>query len=246
MADKTVAWDKLLIGLLAAVNPVVVIVVGHFLQNAIAENTTQINNLKTAAETQSIQLQQNVDKAKVIKDWVGDLAGDNALRRDLAIQALVLTLPDVGPSIQAIVIRSSQGKPDQKGAERAVQDALGATRDRLVADLFSDVRPTRLTALLSLQKGWLTDTEMADLVLARGNQEIRVRQAKYKDSPADDERNPSDESAGLYNAVSYFGAFRDLSDPALKKKIREFLVVVQTVGSRDTRALAAATMAKFN
>lgn len=98
------AWPRV-ITLIAALNPVVLLVVGWFLNSGIeqnrlklAENSSKLADLKTSAETATIVLGQRVDKVAVIREFLNDLSGPDERRRRLAIEAIVIALPDEAAS----------------------------------------------------------------------------------------------------------------------------------------------------
>ena len=91
--SESVFWPRLLT-FLPAINPVLLLVVGAVLNSGIdsakvkiEENKSEIQNLKTAAETSSINARIQVDKVKVIADFLGELAGSNETRRQIAIHS---------------------------------------------------------------------------------------------------------------------------------------------------------------
>ena len=143
------------LNVISALNPVLLLVVGYFLNTSLEhtraevsatkqkleENSAQLANLKLAAETSSIALQQRVDKVKVISDFLKELTSDDDRRRSLAIEAIFIALPDEATRLVKVVERfaNASGAVDQKDAATA-KDALAGVRTKLVADMFSDVR----------------------------------------------------------------------------------------------------------
>jgi hypothetical protein len=75
-----IVFSPRLLAVLAAINPVLLLAVGFVLNRGIdsaklkiEQNQAQIQDLKTAAETSSINARIQVDKVKVIQDFLHDL-----------------------------------------------------------------------------------------------------------------------------------------------------------------------------
>lgn len=159
-------WEKAPT-LVMALNPVLLLVIGYFLNSGIErtkaqieitkarieENSQRLLDLKTSEETSTIALHERVDKVKVISDFLNDLSGTDERRRKLAIEAILIALPDEGARLVKVIEQTSEsGGQERKGDVVAAQDALKATRLRLVADTFSKEQPVRLNALGTLER----------------------------------------------------------------------------------------------
>ncbi len=103
MSDKSSnggTWTRVSV-LISALNPILLLVIGFYLNRGIegtklqiAENSARLSDLKTAAEASAITTQTRMDKVKVISDFINDLTGPDERRRQLAIEAIVIALPD--------------------------------------------------------------------------------------------------------------------------------------------------------
>jgi len=227
------------LGVIAALNPILVLVVGFYLNRQVSENSKQISDLKSATEINALSLQQQIDKSKVISTFLDDLVGPDGLRKKLAIEAILIVMPEEGVRFVKVV------EKDDTAAAPQIKAAINSRSARLVEDLFSTVQAQRLAALTSLRRNFLDDPVTLDLLATRGLEEVKARQAQHdKDS---DQVEDSGATAGLYNAVAFFGGARAPSDDAnLRSHVREFLVKVQLVGSPMTKALAVSTLSRFN
>lgn len=252
MSEKQSSGSAWVPGAIAALNPLLLLVVGYVLnlgiqenKNELERNTAQIAALKADAEIASIKLQQRVEKAKVITAFFADLAGADDRRRKLAIQAILIALPEEAPKVVMVIESFEKDTGTGQGKDAIVaRDALEGVRAKLVEDLFSNVRAVRLEALTALRGGWLDDRRLVDLLLNKAtadlNEQIKVRKE------AASKRTPFDEATpGLYNIVAFLSSVRVPSDPDQKKRIRQFLLAIPEGGSKDTRALAAQTIARF-
>jgi len=244
-----------LVSVLAALNPLLLLVVGYFLNSGIQKTkdelertTAQIANLKTDAEIASIHLQQRVEKVKVISGFFADLSGADDRRRKLAIQAILIALPEEAPKVLMVIesfekdVGTDQSKEAIVARKDAIvaRDTLGSVRAKLVEDMFSNVKSIRLEALATLRGGWSGDPLLVDVLLNKATADLKEQtQVRKEDATKRDDPTP-----GLYNTVAYFSSAR-VSDPDLKSRIRQFLVDIKDGGSKDTKALAASTVARF-
>ena len=241
------------VGVLTALNPILLLVVGYVLNLGIENNrrelekskaelektTQEISNLKTAAETASISLQQRVDKVKVISDFLNDLSGPDERRRKLAIEAILIALPDEAPRLVLVIEKFDAGNAGGQGNDAtAARDALDAVRGKLVSDMFSSVKTVRVSALSTLRRNWLDDPKMITTLLKEADREMEQPAARGGQT---DEQG----TASLYNLVVYLGSVRVPADQALKERVRKFLVSVQNAGNANTKALAATTIGRF-
>lgn len=249
MSEKQSSGSAWVPGAMAALNPLLLLVVGYVLnlgiqenRNELERNTAQIAALKADAEIASIKLQQRVEKAKVITAFFADLAGADDRRRKLAIQAILIALPEEAPKVVMVIESFEKDTGTGQGKDAIVaRDALEGVRAKLVEDLFSNIKAVRLEALTALRGGWLDDSRLVDLLLNKAtadlNEQINVRKkAGGKRAEA---------TPGLYNIVSFLGSVRVPSDPDQKKRIRKFLLDIPEGGSDDTVALVAKTVARF-
>lgn len=231
-------WQRVT-AILAALNPVTLLVMGWFLNSSIeqaklklAENSTKLADLKTSAETATIVLGQRVDKVAVIRDFLNDLSGPDERRRRLAIEAIFIALPDEAARLVKAVEEVS-GSDAVRGRDvAAAKDALASTRDRLVTAMFSDARPVRVEALNTLKRGWADDPEIIRLLVARAMQDVRSRKAAGWDKPADRQR------ASIYNVMEFLTYARVPWDGALGTAVREFADAAAD-NSDDTQDRAA-------
>ena len=240
-------WYKLPT-LTAAFNPVLVLVVGFFLNQGIEQNKREIEansaklqDLKTVAETNTIALHNKIDKVKVIGDFLNDLTGPDERRRSLAIEAIFIALPEEAERLVKVVEKfaaktTNAGHTGDDAIVSAAKDALANTRDRLVADMFSAMRQTRLEALATLEKGWTNDPSIAERLVARAMADIKTREAAAWTKPADDKTYQ--QLASIYNTVEFLSLFRGQFDAAQKARIAAFLTAA-IPNSDDTKRVVS-------
>ena len=245
------ALTNVFVAAITALNPLLLLVVGYVLNHGLDQNkaeieknkaeveraTREIINLKTTAETSSIVLQQRVDKVKVISDFLEVLSGADERKRKLAIEAILIALPDEAPRLVMVVGEFGREGGQTKDAT-AARDALDAVRAKLVADMFASERPPRVTALTTLRRSWSDDPALLTGLLKEANKVIAGFNARGV--KADEPGN-----AGLYNVVVYLTDMRVPSDAGLRQQVRDYLAAVQNVGSDNTKKLAIDTSNRF-
>ncbi len=123
-----------------------------------------------AAQQQAIsQIQARVGQAQLVSTFMEALlSSDKPQRQRLAIEAVLVALPEDGPRLVAIV---SQDKSSPQ-IQAAAQLSLDQRRSRLIQDCFSNDKPTRIKATTELVQGWQTDEKLIPELLAAIRQNI--------------------------------------------------------------------------
>ena len=250
-SDAGQTQDSLLssrvIALLTVMNPILLLVMGAVLNKGIdnakleiSKSQAQIQDLKTAAETSSINARIQVDKVKVIQDFLSELSGPNETRRQIAIEAIFIVLPDEAPRLVK-VIETQRAGADAKDA-MAAKSALERTRTQLVADMFSEVRSTRVNALHGLQRGWTDDPNVIGKLIDRAMQDVRAREASgWKNPPGTPDETR--QLASISNTAE-FVASANTAEPELRAKIVAFANAA-SMNSDDTRRFAQVIKERF-
>lgn len=244
-ASESVSWSRVQAAL-AAINPVLLLVVGFVLNRdidsaklKIEQNQAQIQDLKTSAETSSIHARIQVDKVKVIQDFLAELTGSNETRRQIAIEAIFIVLPEEAPRLVKAIAQKADG-PDSKDT-KAAKSALEQTRSRLVTDMFSEERYTRVAALHSLQRGWTDDATVVTKLIDRAMQDIEARRSSGWNPPVTPQA--TQQLSSISNTAGFLTT-ANISDPELRKKAVKFATDAAP-NSDDTRRFAGLIKARF-
>lgn len=245
-ASEIVFWPRLL-AVLAAINPVLLLLVGFFLNRGIdsaklkiEQNQAQIQDLKTAAETSSINTRTQVDKVKVIQDFLAELSGPSEIRRQIAIEAIFIVLPEEAPRLVKVIARKVDG-PDTKDAV-AAKTALEYTRSRLVTDMFSESRATRVDALHGLQRGWTDDPNVITKLIDRAMQDVDARRTSgWRNPPATPQA--TQQLSSISNTAEFLST-ANISEPELREKALNFATAAAP-NSDDTRRFAGLIKDRF-
>lgn len=242
---ESVFWSRLQ-SLLPALTPLLVLVVGYVLNSEISktklkieQNMAEIQTLKTEAETSSIKSRIQVDKVKVVQDFLEALSGTNETKRRVAIEAIFIVLPDEAPRLVKAIEQKSAGRDAADAA--AATTALDNTRGRLVADMFAKDRPTRVAALHGLQQGWTDDAAAISQLIDRAMQDIQPRAAASWAPPATDQARQ--QLSSLSNTAEFLTSAH-IADPGLRTKAVGFATAAAP-NSNDTARFAGLIKDRF-
>ena len=247
MADGNSGTGSPVLAVLSVLNPLIVLVVGWMLnaninqQNlALQQQKATIDQLKTSAETVGLNTKNQIDKVKVIEDFLNDLTGSNVMRQRVAIQAIQIVLP---PDESSRILEAvKQANPNSKLADEA-EAALDKARTALVEDMFSIDQPRRTAALRALKLGRTNDEGLISSLLERASQDIAARQKNgFDNSHAGDDQDYQ-RRASIYNTADFLTS-ASVSDPALRSRILEFANAA-VPNSPDTAARAATLKSRF-
>jgi hypothetical protein len=241
-----IVFSPRLLAVLAAINPILLLVVGIVLNRGIdsaklkiEQNQAQIQDLKTAAETSSIHARIQVDKVKVIQDFLTELSGTNETRRLIAIEAILIVLPEEAPRLVKVIERNAGGANTKDAA--AAKTALEQTRSRLVTDMFSEDRSRRVDALHGLQRGWTDDPTVITNLIDRAMQDVEARKSSgWRSPPAT--LQAIQQLASISNTAEFLTT-ANLSEPMLREKAVNFATAAAP-NSDDTRRFAGLIQAR--
>jgi hypothetical protein len=243
--SESVFWSRLQ-SLLPVLNPLLVLVVGFVLNNEIIttkqkidQNLIEIQALKTEAETSGIKSRIQVDKVKVVQDFLEALSGENETKRRVAIEAIFIVLPDEAPRLVRAIEQKSAGQGTADAA--AASTALDNSRSRLVADMFAADRPTRVAALHALQQAWANDGVAIGQLIDRATQDIQARAAAGWGPPATD--SARQQLSSLSNTAEFLTS-ASITDPGLRAKAVAFAAAA-TPNSSDTARFAGLIKERF-
>lgn len=247
--DNAGNWSRVSV-LISSLNPILLLVIGFYLNQGIQgaklqieENSAHLSDLKTAAEASAITTQTRMDKVKVISDFINDLTGPNEHRRQLAIEAIVIALPDEAARLLKTVasFNVSGGLVTEKDVA-AANSVLDSTRASLIVDMFSVDRATRIEALRTLERGWTDDKALTIMLLDRAMRDVQARSGAGWAKPNTPESNQ--QLASIYNTVQFLSVAHPPGDAALRTKITDFLNAAAP-NSDDTSRLVAATLERL-
>ena len=250
MADETPSTPRpdllsRMPALMTALNPVLLLVIGYFLNagitdanNEIAKQKVAIEELKgkaeelrTKADAASIATKTQVEKVNVILKLIEDLTGKNEERRRLAMQAVQIVLPS-DEAVNILNALQRAAGPDNPAAAEA-RSILDANRARLLTQMFSDEQTARVEALRALQQAWYADDALVDQLIGRAMQDVQAREREGFPNPARPAPDPDTQRrASIFNTASFLASV-NTSNPDLKRRMLEFAAAAER-NSPDT------------
>jgi hypothetical protein len=110
-----------------------------------------------AAQLRDTSLMQvRVGQAQLISTFMESLLSEKPQRQKLAIEGVLVALPEEGPRLVQIV---SEDK-SSPAVQQAAIASLDQRRSRLITDCFSGDKLTRISATTELIQGWLRDKKL--------------------------------------------------------------------------------------
>ncbi|HVE87767.1 MAG TPA: hypothetical protein VND93_33145 [Myxococcales bacterium] len=154
-------WDKFQI-LAALLVPAAVAFAGYYFSNAVADAQRQAEDHRAQASQMVAEASTRVSQAELISTFMRSLLSDNRAEKNLAIQAVILALPEEGPQLVAAIQISTSDPETKQAAKHALEDR----REKLVHDLHAPDEASRQHAAQALVLGFRQDPELAQQITA--------------------------------------------------------------------------------
>lgn len=171
-------WDKLDV-LAKVLVPLTVVAAGFFFSCALdhaqissAERLKE-RDISAAADLKERDIavavvNSRVQQASLINLFMEALVSGSTPRRQLAITAIMIALPQDGPELVRVVSASEK----DGGISKFADDALAQRRGYLIHRLFADSADVRIPASLSLVQGWRSHPELVPVLLDTARQHL--------------------------------------------------------------------------
>ncbi len=211
------AWDRLT-ALATILVPAAIALAGHFIAQGLKQ--AEISSEDRRAEQSLLIAQANtkIAQANLINTMMKSLTSSNPQERKLAVQAVLIALPEEGPVLVRTIAQSDEDKTVQAAAKTSLEQRVGA----LIRDLFSEDARIRIGAAQDLIQGW------------RNEPNVVLELVKFATQNREN-------SNGVYNTLVVLNEFslRALEDN--KKQVLEFIELAKATGSKTgARATALA------
>jgi hypothetical protein len=213
-------WDRIT-ALATILVPAAIALAGHFIAQGLQR--AELANEERRAEQARVQADANtkIAQAGLINTFMRSLTSDNAQERRLAVEAVLIALPDQGPALVRTVAR---GDADQ-AVQAAAKSSLSQRVDGLVRDLFAAQAPVRIAAAQDLVAGWRNEPPAVAAVL---DQALRN----------------ADNANGVYNAAVVLAEFTPAALRPNRDGVLRFAEVARRQGPK-TEARVAALLARL-
>jgi hypothetical protein len=218
--NKKDAWDRLT-ALATILIPAAIALAGHFIAQGLKQ--AEISSEEKRAEQSSAIAEANtkIAQANLINTMMKSLTSSNPQERKLAVEAVLIALPEQGPVLVRTIAQSDEDKTVQAAAKSSLEQRVST----LIRDLFSEDARVRIGAAQDLIQGWRNEP---NVVLAFVEFATQNR----------------DNSNGVYNTVVVLNEFSPRALQAHKQEVLNFLEVAKTTGPK-TEAKATALVKRL-
>lgn len=211
---KKDTWDRIT-ALATILIPAAIALAGHFIAQGLkqAEITSEENR---AAQSRLIaEANTKIAQANLINSMMKSLTSANSQERKLAVEAVLIALPEQGQVLVRIIAQSDEDKTVQAVA----RNTLEYRGNTLIRELFSADTPTRKSAAQALIQGWRDDPN------------IVLEMVKYA---ADNKDNAN----GVYNTAAVLSEFSPVALQGHKQEIINFAETAKKIGPKtENKAL---------
>jgi len=159
-SKKRDGWDKFQV-LATLLIPAAITIVGYLYSESMKQAEIRSNSIIADQQKAITLTSARVGQAQLISTFMDALLSHDLQRQRLAIEAILIALPDEGPRLVAVVSRSSLS-PEVRGF---AENSLDQRRSQLIQSAFSGERAMRISATQELVQGWRSDKNLVPQVL---------------------------------------------------------------------------------
>lgn len=213
--SKKDVWDRLT-ALATILVPAAIALAGHFIAQGLKQ--AEISSEEKRAEQSHLIAEANtkIAQATLINTMMKSLTSPNPQERKLAVQAVLIALPEQGPVLVRTIAQSDEDTSVQAAAQSSLQERVGT----LVRGLFSEDARVRIGAAQDLIVGWRNDPNVVqELVQFASNNRDNVN--------------------GVYNTVVVLNEFTPRALDEHREQVLSFLELAMATGAK-TRSKAEA------
>jgi hypothetical protein len=212
-APKKDVWDRLQ-AFATILIPAAIALAGHFIAQGLKQ--AEISSEERRAEQSHLIAEANtkIAQASLINTMMKSLTSANPQERKLAVDAVLIALPEQGPTLVRTIAQSDEDKTVQAAARQSLETRVTS----LVRQLFSTDARERISAAQDLVQGWRNDPNVVLELITFAMQN-------------------KDNANGVYNSVVVLNEFTPRALQAHKAEVLRFVDVAKATGSR-TAAVA--------
>ncbi|MEJ2361756.1 MAG: hypothetical protein P8Z75_10065 [Gammaproteobacteria bacterium] len=216
--NKKDTWDRLT-ALATILVPAAIALAGHFIAQGLKQ--AEISSEDRRAEQSHLIAEANtkIAQASLINTMMKSLTSSNPQERKLAVQAVLIALPEQGP----ILVRTIAQSDEDNTVKAAARSSLEQRVSSLIRELFSEDARVRIGAAQDLIQGWRNEPGVVLALVKFATQN-------------------KDNSNGVYNTVVVLNEFSLRALQAHKQEVLNFIEVAKATGSRT--AAKATELAK--
>jgi hypothetical protein len=218
--NKKDVWDRLT-ALATILVPAAIALAGHFVAQGLKQAEISSEERRAEQSRSISEANTKIAQASLINTMMKSLTSSNPQERKLAVEAVLIALPEQGPVLVRTIAQSDEDKTVQTAARNSLEQRVSA----LIHDLFSEDAQVRIGAAQDLIQGWRNEP---NVVLALVDFATQNR----------------DNSNGVYNTVVVLNEFSPRALQAHKQGVLNFIEVAKATGSK-TAAKATALVQRL-
>ncbi len=165
--SKNSGFEKMIKLLSAALIPLAIALAGHLFGKQLKDADIASQESRSNAEL-DFQKIKNVSaekqqKAEMILKFMSELSSADPLRKQIALQAISIALPEEGPRFVEIVLKNETDPQVQQKAKEIYQDAS----QKLIDSMFSNDKDQRIQATGSLLNSYSNNIDIYKRIIDR-------------------------------------------------------------------------------
>lgn len=214
--SKNSGFEKIIKLLTAALIPLAIALAGHLFGKQIksAEIASQENrsNAELSFQKEKNSTAEKQQKAEMILKFMSELSSADPVRKQIALQAISIALPDEGPRFVEIVLKNDTDPEVKQKAKEIYQDAS----QKLIDSVFSNNKEQRIAATGTLLNSYSNNLDVYKRIIERAK----------TDSNAD----------GVYNSTLILANASKLSLEALQPEVQSLKTELDRKGFSKSKA----------
>ena len=201
-------WDRVT-ALATILIPAAIALAGHFIAQGLKQAEISSEENRAAQSRIIAEANTKIAQASLINSMMKSLTSENSQERKLAVEAVLIALPEQGQMLVRIIAQSDEDKTVQAVA----RNTLEHRGNTLIRELFSADAPIRKRAAQDLIQGWRDDPDIA------------LEMVKF----ADDNKDNVD---GVYNTAVVLSEFSPTALQGHKQEILNFADTAKKIGPK--------------
>jgi hypothetical protein len=206
--NKKDGWDRLT-ALATILVPAAIALAGHFIAQGLKQAEISSEERRAEQSFSIAEANTKIAQASLISTLMKSLTSPNPQERKLAVEAVLIALPEGGPALVRTMAQSDEDKTVQAAANSSLERRVG----ELVRQLFADDARVRIGAAQELVQNWRSEPNAVLSLVQFATQN-------------------SDNSNGVYNTVVVLNEFSPAALLAHQQEVRRFIEVAKATGSK--------------
>ncbi|MEH6434044.1 hypothetical protein [Massilia sp. DD77] len=206
-APQKSLWDRVT-AIATILIPAAIALAGHLIAQGLKEAELASEERRAEQSRALMDANTKIAQGNLINTLMKSLTSDKPHVRRLAVQAVLIALPDQGPVLARTIAQSDESNEVQASARQSIAQRV----DTLIRDLFAPQASARVRAAQELVSGWRGDAAAAGAIV------------QYA-------RHPGNEN-GIFNAIVVLSDFSAEALAPHKPAIRELAEAARKLGSR--------------